>query len=117
MNSLAGALLNICRARGDSGTWYNRNDSGYTCYFAWGNRAAVNGDTMAGAIHDIEETTITMPYQSGTTGNEPSPGDLLADSSGRYWQCLNVQKLGLPMSPCGYQCQMRREPEVNRING
>lgn len=108
-------LLSQAGAVGDSGTWYNRNDSGYTVYFAWGTSALLSADTFAGTIADIEEASVTIPKQTGMTGNEPSPGDLLAASGGDYWRCVDVKKLGLPQNPCAYVCRMQREPELNKV--
>lgn len=116
MDNIAAALSGLAShssAVGDSGTYYSRNDSGYTVYFFW-NASAIDPDTSFGATNDFEECNITMPKCSGITGNEPSPGDLLS-AGGTYWAVLNVKKLGIPTNPAAYQLRIRREPEANRV--
>jgi hypothetical protein len=116
MDNIAHALSGLAAqagAVGDSGTYFCRNDSGYTAYFFW-NASSIDPDQTFGATNDFEECNVTMPRCSGVTGNEPSPGDLMS-AGGTYWAILSVKKLGLPMNPAAYQLRIRREPEANRV--
>ena len=101
---------------GDSGTFYHKNDSGMTVYFVWG-AANTDGGQLAGLSHDMETTTLTMPRITGITGLEPGEGDLIADSSSRYWGVVSIRKLGLPSNPCAWQLEVMREAELNRTDG
>ena len=116
MDNIAAALSGLASqagAVGDSGTYYSRNDSGYTAYFFWAS-STIDPDRTYGVTNDFEESSVTMPKCSGITGNEPSPGDLLTIAS-IPWTVLSVAKLGLPSNPVAYKLSIRREPEANRV--
>lgn len=116
MDNIGRALLTLSKVRGDSGTYYHRNDSGQTIYFVWGN-ASTAPDEIANVLNDVEGANVTIPKQSCLSGLEPSPGDVLVDASSKAWRVDNVSKLGLATNPCAWRLMLSREAELNRTDG
>jgi hypothetical protein len=124
--SLSGGLTNISRAlsglagvaglAGDSGTYYHKNDSGFTCYFFWGSSTTA-GVALGGLMNDLETVRITVPVGTSFSGLEPGIGDVLVTDDSKQWSVQNVVKLGLPSNPCAWALDLEREPELNRTNG
>lgn len=115
MDNVARALLRTAHRKGDSGTYYHKNDSGTTVYFIWGTATTTSDDAL-GVSSDSEEAQVTLPRFVGITGLEPAIGDVLLTGS-QYWGVRSIQKLGLHSNPAAWLLAVTRELELNRSDG